>query len=92
MSNAIAQDPIDQELILARSFQAKPNVRNLWTLPAPYRGERLVDQTRSEYRAAEGPADERCYHRLSHRRAPLSPKCPVNSGRLWRLSLAMRAG
>jgi hypothetical protein len=25
----------------------------------------LVNQTLSEYRAAEGPADERCYHRLS---------------------------
>src|SRR5262249_31661701 len=39
---------------------------------APYRGHRLVDQTLSEYRAAEGPADERCYHRLSQCRAPLS--------------------
>jgi hypothetical protein len=26
-----------------------------------------------EHRAAEGPADERCHHRLSQRRAPLSP-------------------
>ena len=35
-------------------------------------GARLVDQTLSEHRAAEGPADERCHHRLSQYRAPLS--------------------
>jgi hypothetical protein len=32
-----------------------------------------VDQAISEHRAAEGPADERCHHRLRQRRAPLSP-------------------
>jgi len=48
---------------------------------APYSGHRLVNQTLSEYRAAEGPADERCYHRLSQYRAPLSPnQCAKNSG------------
>jgi hypothetical protein len=31
------------------------------------------DQTLFEYRAAEGSADERCHHRLSQCRAPLSP-------------------
>jgi len=34
-----------------------------------------------EHRAAEGPADERCHHRLSQCRAPLSPTiCAENSG------------
>jgi hypothetical protein len=33
----------------------------------------MVEQTLSEYRAAEGPADERSHHRVSQRRAPLSP-------------------
>ena len=39
---------------------------------APDRRHRVVDQTLSEHRAAEGPADERCHHRLSQCRAPLS--------------------
>ena len=48
---------------------------------APYRRHCLVDQTLLEHRAAEGPADERCHHRLSQCRAPLSPtKCAKNSG------------
>src|SRR5262249_50618610 len=33
----------------------------------------MVDQTIPEHRTAEGPADERCHHRLSQRRTPLSP-------------------
>jgi Transposase, Mutator family len=41
---------------------------------APYRRHCLVDQTLSQHRAAEGPADERCHLRLSQCRAPLSPK------------------
>ena len=40
---------------------------------APHRGHRLVDEKILEYRAAEGPADERG-HRLSQCRAPLSPR------------------
>src|SRR5262249_26481212 len=37
----------------------------------------MVDQTIPEHRTAEGPADERCHHRLSQRRTPLSlnPMC-----------------
>ena len=34
---------------------------------------RVVDQEIFEYRAAEGPADERCHHRLSQCPEPLSP-------------------
>src|SRR5258708_34192102 len=30
-----------------------------------------------EHRAAEGPADERCHHSLSQRRAPLNPEPKV---------------
>jgi hypothetical protein len=41
------------------------------------------DQTLSEHRAAEGPADERCYHRLSQCRAPLSPNQMCE--KLWTL-------
>jgi transposase-like protein len=33
-------------------------------------------QTLSEYRTAEGPADERRHHRLSQCRVPLSPYWP----------------
>jgi len=29
-----------------------------------YRGHRVVEQEIPEYRAAEGPADERCHHGL----------------------------
>jgi hypothetical protein len=32
----------------------------------------VVDQAISEHRVAEGPADERCHHRVSQRRVPLS--------------------
>jgi putative methyltransferase (TIGR04325 family) len=32
----------------------------------------VVDQEISEHRVAEGPADERCHHRVSQGRAPLS--------------------
>jgi hypothetical protein len=32
----------------------------------------MVDQEISQHRAAEGPADERCHHRVSQGRAPLS--------------------
>ena len=39
---------------------------------APYRRHRLVEQTLPKHRTAEGPADERCHHRLSQYRAPLS--------------------
>ena len=40
---------------------------------AAHRRHRVVDQEILEHRAAEGPADERCHHRLSQCRAPLSP-------------------
>src|SRR6516164_3287575 len=43
----------------------------------------MVDQEISQHRAAEGPADERCHHRVSQGRAPLSQnrKCE----RFWTL-------
>jgi Transposase, Mutator family len=37
-----------------------------------HRRNRMVDEEIFEHRAAEGPADERCHHRLSQCRAPLS--------------------
>jgi hypothetical protein len=43
----------------------------------------MVDQTLFEHRAAEGPADERCHHRLSQCRAPLSPNQMCE--KLWTL-------
>src|SRR5262249_711420 len=39
---------------------------------APHRRHGVVDQEISEHRVAEGPADERCHHRVSQGRAPLS--------------------
>ena len=50
---------------------------------APHRRHRMVDQTLSEHRALEGPADERCHHRLSQCRAPLSPNQMCE--KLWTL-------
>src|SRR5689334_3236311 len=49
----------------------------------PHRRHRLVDQTLSEHRAAEGPADERSHHRVSQCRAPLSPNQMCEN--LWTL-------
>src|SRR5262249_30479372 len=46
---------------------------------------RVVDQEISEHRAAEGPADERCHHCVSHCRAPLSPNQMCE--RVWTLPL-----
>jgi hypothetical protein len=48
-----------------------------------HRRDRLVCQEISERRAAEGPADERCHHRLSQPRVPRSPKQKCE--RLWTL-------
>jgi len=58
------------------SIGAQPRCRQA---PA-HRRHRLVCQEISERRAAEGPANERCHHRLSQRRVPLSPnqKCRVS--------------
>jgi len=39
---------------------------------APHRRHGMVDQEISQHRAAEGSADERCHHRISQGRAPLS--------------------
>src|SRR5262249_9010475 len=39
---------------------------------APHRRHGVVDQKISEHRVAEGPADERCHHRVSQGRVPLS--------------------
>src|SRR6266516_3460284 len=39
---------------------------------ALHRGHGVVDQEISEHRVVEGPADERCHHRVSQGRAPLS--------------------
>jgi N-methylcarbamate hydrolase len=39
---------------------------------APHRRHGVVDEEISEHRVAEGPADERCHHRVSQGRAPLS--------------------
>jgi hypothetical protein len=50
---------------------------------AAYCWHHLVDQTLLERRAAEGPADERCHHRLSQCRAPLSPNQMCE--KLWTL-------
>src|SRR5262249_25630495 len=38
----------------------------------PHRRHGVVDQKISEHRVAEGPADERCHHRVSQGRVPLS--------------------
>ena len=53
-------------------------------LAAPHRRHRVVDQTLSEHRVAEGPADERYYHRLSQCRTPLSPNQMCE--KLWTLT------
>src|SRR6516225_5448155 len=49
----------------------------------------MVDQEISQHRAAEGPADERCHHRVSQGRAPLSQnrKCE----RFWTLPASRHA-
>src|SRR5258707_8651172 len=39
---------------------------------APHRRHGMVDQKISQHRVAEGSADERCHHRVSQGRAPLS--------------------
>src|SRR5215471_14771022 len=97
---ALAADPNQQS---ARTHSARDQAENPrrrlvpgWAIgtqsrrgqAAPYRGHRLVNQTLSEYRAAEGPADERCYHRLSQCRAPLSPNQMCE--KLWTLPRPMR--
>src|SRR5262249_24438770 len=38
----------------------------------PHRRHGVVDEEVSEHRVAEGPADERCHHRVSQGRVPLS--------------------
>ena len=48
-----------------------------------HRRHRVVNQTIFEHRATEGPADERCHHRLSQCRAPLSPNQMCE--KLWTL-------
>src|SRR5262249_48678008 len=50
---------------------------------APHRRHRLVDQTLSEHRAAEGAEHEGCHHRVSQCRAPLSPNQMCE--KLWTL-------
>ena len=47
---------------------------------APHRRHRVVDQTLSEHRAAEGPTDERCHPRFGQCRAPLSPNQMIAVG------------
>jgi hypothetical protein len=62
----------------ARALSARSrtaNRRSIWPPPgcaAPYRRHRLVEQTLPEHRAAEGPADERCDHRLQGKFLALS--------------------
>ena len=48
-----------------------------------HRRHRMVDQEIFEHRAAEGPADERCHHRLSQDWEPLSPNRMCE--KLWTL-------
>ena len=52
-----------------------------------HRRYRVVDQEILEHRIDEGPADERCHHRLSQCRASLSPKQMCE--KLWTLPNAM---
>src|SRR5262249_58802297 len=53
----------------------------------PHRWHGMVDQTIPEHRTAEGPADERCHHRLSQGRAALANrKCE----RFWTLPVKRR--
>jgi hypothetical protein len=48
---------------------------------ATHRWYCVVDQAISEHGTAEGPADNRCHHRLSRRQGPASPtKCAKKSG------------
>ena len=54
---------------------------------APHRRHRLVDQALSEHRAAEGAEHERCHHRVSQFRAPLSPNQMCE--KLWTLPTAV---
>ena len=57
---------------------------------APHRRHRLVEQTLSEHRSTEGPADERCHHSLSQCRAPLSSnQCAKNSGHYPLVAVAL---
>jgi hypothetical protein len=52
---------------------------------------RLVHQEIFEHRVAEGSAEERCHHRLSQYRAPLSPnQMCENSGHVWTLPFGAR--
>jgi Transposase, Mutator family len=54
--------------VSSRSIGAQPRRREA----APHRRHGMVDQEISQYRVAEGSADERCHHRVSQGRAPLS--------------------
>ena len=59
---------------------------------APHRWHRVVDQTLSEHRAAEGPADESCHHRLSQCRATLSANqmCENSGHHQWTIGTSPR--
>src|SRR5580692_2687946 len=52
-------------------------------------GNRMVGQEIFEHRAAEGPADERCHHRLSQDWEPLSPNRMCE--KLWTLPFQLAA-
>src|SRR5215471_10823937 len=58
------------------SIRAQPRRRKA----APHRRHGVVDQEISEHRVAEGPADERCHHRVSQGRVPLSQPKAKDSG------------
>ena len=67
---------IDDPLAVAgRDVVAARVVRNFDDFPEELVRQRgVIEQEISEYRAAEGPADEKRPHRVSHCREPLSPK------------------
>ena len=65
--------------IILRVVQLAPQIQQALRLGQPALDASLaaarhgvVDQAISEHRVAEGPADERCHHRVSQGRVPLS--------------------
>jgi len=74
----VIEDPTllsDLKALVEPCTRGDPMQPLLWTSLSlsAHRRYRLVDQTLLKHRAAEGPADERCHHRLSQCRALLSP-------------------
>src|SRR5262249_2831096 len=73
--------------IILRVVQLAPQIQQALRLGQPALDASLaaarhgvVDQAISEHRVAEGPADERCHHRVSQGRVPLSQPKAKDSG------------